>query len=82
MQIKHIRNMALAASLLASTALSQAALAVGANAPVFSTQSAMAGKAQPFDMAAALAQGPVVLLYAARDERHNNAAALRDYLLG
>ena len=29
-----------------------------------------------------IAQGPVVLLYAARDERHNNAAALRDYLLG
>jgi uncharacterized protein YeaO (DUF488 family) len=26
--------------------------------------------------------GRVVLLYSARDERHNNAVALRDYLLG
>jgi uncharacterized protein YeaO (DUF488 family) len=25
--------------------------------------------------------GPVVLLYSARDEEHNNAVALRDYLL-
>ncbi|KAF1694164.1 DUF488 domain-containing protein [Pseudoxanthomonas koreensis] len=27
------------------------------------------------------ARGPVTLLYAARDEEHNNAVALRDYLL-
>ncbi|CAM3785340.1 DUF488 domain-containing protein [Paracoccus yeei] len=26
------------------------------------------------------AQGPLVLLYAARDEQHNNAVVLRDYL--
>ena len=63
MQTKHIRHLALAASLLASSAVSQAALAVGASAPVFNTQSAMAGKAQPFDMAAALAKGPVVLYF-------------------
>ena len=29
----------------------------------------------------AAAAGPVVLLYSARDEEHNNAVALRDYLL-
>lgn len=29
---------------------------------------------------ALIAQGPVVLLYAAKDEQKNNAAALRDYL--
>ncbi len=29
----------------------------------------------------ALATGPVVLLYSARDERHNNAVALREHLL-
>lgn len=28
-----------------------------------------------------LVRGPVTLLYAARDEEHNNAVALRDYLL-
>jgi uncharacterized protein YeaO (DUF488 family) len=28
-----------------------------------------------------LARGPVTLLYGARDEEHNNAVALRDYLL-
>ena len=28
-----------------------------------------------------LERGPVTLLYAARDEEHNNAAALRDYVL-
>ncbi len=28
-----------------------------------------------------LSEGPVTLLYAARDEQHNNAAALRDWLL-
>ena len=28
------------------------------------------------------AQGPLVLLYAARDEQHNNAVVLRDYLVG
>lgn len=27
-------------------------------------------------------QGPLVLLYAARDERHNHAIVLRDYLQG
>ena len=28
-----------------------------------------------------LSRGPVTLLYAARDEEHNNAVALRDFLL-
>ena len=32
-------------------------------------------------LVAALAQGAATLLYAARDERHNNAVALADYLI-
>jgi uncharacterized protein YeaO (DUF488 family) len=32
------------------------------------------------ELSARLKQGPVTLLYAARDEEHNNAAALRDWL--
>ena len=63
MHIKHAIAALVAASGLAAAGLAQAALAVGAPAPVFTTQSAMAGKAQPFDMAAALKQGPVVLYF-------------------
>ncbi len=33
------------------------------------------------DLRAALERGPVTLLYAARDEVHNQAVALREYLL-
>lgn len=40
-----------------------AALAVGATAPLFTTPSALAGKAQRFDMAQALKRGPVVLYF-------------------
>lgn len=42
---------------------SHAALAVGTQAPLFSTQSALAGKVQRFDMAEALKRGPVVLYF-------------------
>ena len=31
---------------------------------------------------AMIAQGPVTLLFAAHDTQHNNAVALRDYMLG
>lgn len=63
MQFKQIRAAVLVASVLASASAVHAALAVGASAPTFSTQSALAGKAQTFDMATALAQGPVVLYF-------------------
>ncbi len=53
----------LALSMWATAGSANAALAVGAAAPVFTTQAAFAGKAQPFDMAAALKQGPVVLYF-------------------
>ena len=43
--------------------LAQAALKVGDNAPAFTTQAAVAGKAFDFDMAAALKKGPVVLYF-------------------
>ena len=44
-------------------AVANAALAVGAVAPSFTTESALAGRKQTFDMAAALKQGPVVLYF-------------------
>lgn len=34
------------------------------------------------ELRALLEPGPATLLYAARDERHNNALALREYLVG
>jgi uncharacterized protein YeaO (DUF488 family) len=42
---------------------------------------APAAQAAVKDLLARRAKGPVTLLYAARDETHNNAAALRDWLL-
>ena len=49
---------------LASTAAPAAAeLPVGAKAPVFSTQVALAGKKAGFNLRAALAKGPVVLYF-------------------
>ena len=60
------KGAALAACAVASmwwAAPAWAALAVGAAAPAFTTQSALAGKAQSFDMAATLKQGPVVLYF-------------------
>ena len=45
------------------TAPAFAALPVGADAPGFSTQVSLAGKAMPFDLKAALKKGPVVLYF-------------------
>ena len=55
-----------AASLLAPTLLSGPALAalpVGANAPDFSTEATMAGKAYPYKLSDELKKGPVVLYF-------------------
>ena len=41
-----------------------------------------AAQAAVAQLRAALRQGPVTLLYAARDEERNNAVALRDWLAG
>jgi peroxiredoxin Q/BCP len=51
----------LALALASAPAL--AALPVGADAPGFSTQASLAGKAMPFDLKAALKKGPVVLYF-------------------
>ena len=62
--IKPIRTLA-ATPLLAFVAVppAQAELAKGAEAPVFTTQAAMAGKEFGFNLANALKQGPVVLYF-------------------
>ena len=63
--MNHIRIKA-AATLLAMACLSPPALAalpVGAKAPTFATQASLAGKPFRFDLAAALAKGPVVLYF-------------------
>jgi peroxiredoxin len=48
---------------LAIPTASQAELAVGAQAPDFTAQSAMAGKVESFNLRAALRRGPVVLYF-------------------
>ncbi|MEJ5976288.1 peroxiredoxin [Novosphingobium sp. PS1R-30] len=48
---------------LAIPAVAQAELPVGARAPDFTAQSAMAGKVQSFNLRAALRRGPVVLYF-------------------
>lgn len=48
---------------LAVPTASQAELAVGAQAPDFTAQSAMAGKVESFNLRAALRRGPVVLYF-------------------
>lgn len=56
----------LIAALAAATLLpapAAAALQVGARAPTFSTQAAVAGKPMPFALAQALKKGPVVLYF-------------------
>jgi thioredoxin-dependent peroxiredoxin len=54
---------ALAAAALSWPAVLHAALPVGAPAPAFSTQGAMAGKPYTFDLQQALRRGPVVLYF-------------------
>ena len=62
-----MRRLMKAASLIAALALplgaAHAALAVGAKAPTFDTQAALAGKAFDFNLAQALKKGPVVLYF-------------------
>lgn len=59
------RSLLLAGALLALVipAAAKAELRVGAQAPDFTTQSAMAGKLQSFNLRAALRRGPVVLYF-------------------
>lgn len=60
-----MRNL-LTALVLATSALPGAAFAtlpVGANAPVFTTKGALAGKDVPLDLRSALRKGPVVLYF-------------------
>lgn len=61
-----MRRIALAAGALLALAVptaSQANLAVGAQAPDFTAQSAMAGKVESFNLRAALRRGPVVVYF-------------------
>ncbi|WP_077037131.1 peroxiredoxin [Pelomonas sp. KK5] len=58
-----VRRLALAAALTVVAHGAQAALAVGAPAPTFSTEAAVGGKAFRFNLADALKQGPVVLYF-------------------
>ncbi|QDK32399.1 MULTISPECIES: peroxiredoxin [Sphingomonadaceae] len=55
--------LAAAMALVVSAGAADAALPVGAKAPVFSTQGAKGGKVMPFDLKAALKKGPVVLYF-------------------
>ena len=61
--IKNLRSLGFAALALALTAPAHAELAEGAQAPVFTTQAAMAGKEFGFSLETALKQGPVVLYF-------------------
>lgn len=60
---KHILAAIGAVAALAIPSASQAQLAVGAPAPNFATQAAMAGKDYAFNLQAALRKGPVVLYF-------------------
>lgn len=61
---KTIRNLGIAAAMTAMLAgPAMAELPRGAQAPGFSTQAALAGKAFGFNLRAALAKGPVVLYF-------------------
>jgi peroxiredoxin len=53
----------LGGSLMLAQAAAQAALPVGATAPDFATEAALAGDVTPFKLSQALAQGPVVLYF-------------------
>jgi peroxiredoxin len=63
---RSMRRTALAAGVLLALTVStasQAELAVGAQAPDFTAQSAMAGKVESFNLRSALRRGPVVLYF-------------------
>lgn len=53
----------LGCALLLGTSTARAALPVGADAPDFATEAALAGNASPFQLTQALARGPVVLYF-------------------
>ena len=57
------RMFVIAAALLGLPVAAQAELPVGAQAPDFTAQSAMAGKVQSFNLRTALRRGPVVLYF-------------------
>ena len=56
-------SLCFAVALAAAPIAANAALAVGADAPDFSTQVSLAGKAMPFSLKQALKKGPVVLYF-------------------
>ena len=74
------------ATLLCASTPALAALPVGAKAPPFATEASLAGKPFHFDLAAALAKGPVVLYFypaaftsGCTVEAHDFAAAMPQY---
>lgn len=60
---KTLPAVAAALALAFTAGVADAALPVGAKAPVFSTQGAKGGKVMSFDLKAALKKGPVVLYF-------------------
>lgn len=77
---------ALAAAAVVMPAAASAELPVGAKAPNFATQGALAGKAFGFNLAAALRKGPVVLYFYPKSftqgctlEAHAFAEAMDDF---
>ena len=63
MKLTTIKTAIAASALLCACSSANAALPVGAHAPEFATQASLAGKPFHFDLAAALAKGPVVLYF-------------------
>ena len=82
-----LRTLALGAALIGSLTLAaQAALPVGAKAPMFTLQATKGGKVFTFSLAAALKKGPVVLYFypaaftpGCTIEAHDFAAAIGKY---
>ncbi|HMN71272.1 MAG TPA: peroxiredoxin [Rhodoblastus sp.] len=81
------RTLVLAAVLASAVAVAQAALPVGANAPDFRIQGALAGKDFSFSLADALKKGPVVVYFYPKsftsvctEEAHLFAEAAGDFV--
>lgn len=84
--MSRILPLALGAAALIVPAAASAELPVGAKAPGFATQGALAGKAFGFNLAAALRKGPVVLYFYPKSftqgctfEAHAFAEAMDDF---
>ena len=85
--MKHFLNKAAIAATMACASMpAHAALPVGAKAPEFAAQASLAGKPFHFDLATALAKGPVVLYFypaaftsGCTVEAHNFAAATAEF---